>query len=330
MFFSSTKRNLFKQLEFLGFDPISIKEVLKTHKTFESALDALNSSANEKFVAELRAHNLPKKAIESLSSKFSNFEQALSYYYEYQANLDTLQSQLHEFGFETQYISHCISQLWDVEDCLKHLKPEERKERINPSMEIIENNEQNLRVSVRFNSRDSRMFQIDRNSIRGNFEDAFDELTGDLHRRSLRRRGIEPANQRPRIQPRENPLNVPVNRDPLDNQFELLNMPQLIEAAMNGDELVGLLVLRILTQLIPQQGLSDTELNNLKIFKYNYGEDVKNITCTICYDDFEPGREIIRLPCQHCFDSICIRTWLSNSNLCPLCKFNLKSDDNND
>lgn len=326
MFFSSTKRKLFKELEFLGFDPISIKEVLKTHNTFESALNALNSSSNKKFVAELQSYDIPKPAIDILTSKFSNTGQALNYYYEYQANLETLKSHLHEFGFEPEYISHCVSQLWDLEDCLRHLKREERKETANPSLEILENNQQSLRFSVSFNSRDSRMFQVERNSIRGNFEDAFEELTGDLRRNSLRRRGHEP----PYNPPRENLINVPAIPAPIDNQVGILNMPLLIEAAMNGDELVGLLLLRILTQLLPQQGLTDSELDGLSVIKYDYKTVVKNITCTICYEDFEPGKEIIRLPCEHCFDSECIRTWLSNSNLCPLCKFNLKSESDND
>jgi len=44
--------------------------------------------------------------------------------------------------------------------------------------------------------------------------------------------------------------------------------------------------------------------------------------CSICLMDFSSDDEIIPLPCdeKHYFHAQCIQEWLSNNNICPLCK----------
>lgn len=334
--FKRSNTNLFKELEFLGFDPIAIKEVLKQHKTFDSALNALNSQESNKLNKELETFNIPKSAIKILSSKFTNIDHALNFYFEYQENLNFLEYKLNEIGFGPQYISHCLSQLWNLEECLKNsrtssnLKNEERKLPQRSNLEIVDTSRESVRFSINSNIRNSRVFEVQRESVRGNFEETFEELTGNLRRGSIRRRGLNEIPEPP--QPREPVIEevgeqIPNNEGP-SGTVTIINLPLLIEAAMNGDEIGGLLLLRILAQLFPKNGLTETDLEKLENFKYELGTVVKNETCTICYEDFEPGKEIIRLPCEHCFDSECIRTWLENSNLCPLCKFEIKPEEN--
>ena len=43
-------------------------------------------------------------------------------------------------------------------------------------------------------------------------------------------------------------------------------------------------------------------------------------TCSICFGDYIPGEEVRFLPCHHHFHAACVDTWLSGSNVCPICK----------
>ncbi|KAL1207869.1 E3 ubiquitin-protein ligase RING1-like [Cardamine amara subsp. amara] len=52
-----------------------------------------------------------------------------------------------------------------------------------------------------------------------------------------------------------------------------------------------------------------------------------DITCSICLEEFENGRRIVTLPCGHDFDDGCIVEWFVSSHVCPLCRFELPSED---
>ncbi|KAL5837137.1 hypothetical protein ACOSQ3_014306 [Xanthoceras sorbifolium] len=45
--------------------------------------------------------------------------------------------------------------------------------------------------------------------------------------------------------------------------------------------------------------------------------------CAICLEVFLHRFEATRMPCSHLFHGGCIEQWLSKSNLCPLCRFQM-------
>ncbi|CAH2070023.1 unnamed protein product [Thlaspi arvense] len=49
--------------------------------------------------------------------------------------------------------------------------------------------------------------------------------------------------------------------------------------------------------------------------------------CTICLEEFKNGRKVVTLPCGHEFDNKCIVKWFKVSHVCPLCRFELPSED---
>ena len=60
----------------------------------------------------------------------------------------------------------------------------------------------------------------------------------------------------------------------------------------------------------------------LKIEKYHHN-DLTEDTCPIMSNKFIEGQDIIRLPCNHCFEPDAIKQWLIEEKAeCPVCRYN--------
>jgi hypothetical protein len=72
---------------------------------------------------------------------------------------------------------------------------------------------------------------------------------------------------------------------------------------------------------------SKKELERLKIIKISREHVASNMECTVCKEKFKRNEECDLLPCQHFFHQDCIRPWLHLHNTCPICRFELLTDD---
>ena len=365
-----SQSKLFKDLEFLGYDPVIIKEVLKTHKTFESALEKLNSLGCKKISKQLIDSGIPNRAAQYLADRFDCPNKAIIFYNSYQSQKDIIISQLIEMGFDYEYADYCIMNFWDIEEAINNIRlyrpssmREERKRDPPPQLVVERNENSMIRFSINTRGQGNQVtFDVDRSSIRENFEEMYDTLSTNMRRNSIMRRSsryLESPNPTMPSLPRVNnertddglhsnhlpppppsmptplpppqisnnnpgPINPPdVPRlNPIDMLF--LNI-QLIESISNGDDATAIIILRILSELCPQPHLEDSEISSFPKFQFSPSLKLLNDNCTICYEDFTRSSQVIKLPCDHCFDSECITTWLKNSVVCPLCKHNLKS-----
>jgi len=69
-----------------------------------------------------------------------------------------------------------------------------------------------------------------------------------------------------------------------------------------------------------------------KLNKYTLTEEKLNNfgtenTCSVCKEDFVIGNKMMDLPCKHYFHEECLMPWLNQHDSCPICRFELKTDD---
>ncbi|THU51232.1 hypothetical protein C4D60_Mb06t28820 [Musa balbisiana] len=66
---------------------------------------------------------------------------------------------------------------------------------------------------------------------------------------------------------------------------------------------------------------SSDAVKELAVVKYQRGGDVGEHSCMICFEEFDEGVEVTRMPCMHAFHGGCLTRWLESSHLCPLCRY---------
>ena len=74
-------------------------------------------------------------------------------------------------------------------------------------------------------------------------------------------------------------------------------------------------------------GLDRRQLAKLKPKPYAHRDPPEDVDCAVCIEKMLCGEAALRLPCGHEFHHQCIVTWLSRSNKCPTCRFEIRRTD---
>lgn len=74
---------------------------------------------------------------------------------------------------------------------------------------------------------------------------------------------------------------------------------------------------------------SKSTLRSLPRIKVSKNDIEKNESseCSICLDELVLGQPALRIPCGHLYHEDCVEDWLKKSNECPVCRFELPTDD---
>ncbi|KAI3813284.1 hypothetical protein L1987_18004 [Smallanthus sonchifolius] len=70
-------------------------------------------------------------------------------------------------------------------------------------------------------------------------------------------------------------------------------------------------------------------VDNLPLVALKMGdvEEDDNVICAVCKDEILMEEKVMQLPCKHHYHGECIVPWLSIRNTCPVCRFELPTDD---
>lgn len=68
------------------------------------------------------------------------------------------------------------------------------------------------------------------------------------------------------------------------------------------------------------------ELPSIQVSQHDI-EQNDNPDCVICLEPLVLGEQANRIPCGHLFHEHCIKDWLRTSNQCPVCRYELATDD---
>ena len=105
-------------------------------------------------------------------------------------------------------------------------------------------------------------------------------------------------------------FNSILGRDINDNAFE--NILNIVMRSDNGSP--------------PASEQVINSLERMEINEDNF-ENFNKENCAICADEYLLKQKIICLSCSHFFHEECIITWLRKRNQCPVCRKELKTDD---
>jgi len=68
-------------------------------------------------------------------------------------------------------------------------------------------------------------------------------------------------------------------------------------------------------------------LPEVVITKEDLDSETTNGECAICLSDQTIGQTATRMPCGHLFCDECLKRWLAKSNTCPVCRYEVETDD---
>lgn len=202
--------------------------------------------------------------------------------------------------------------------------------------------------------------QIQHHDINHNDEDVDDFVSNNIHELGLRVTGIESDSDTEQLAQQ---VNDDTERDGLSSVIDRIEEISVSsDISSHGDVTVGVLEWEILLAvntlerdleletdgengfvytpefdtLIGQfvetvRALRGTPpaaksiVDNLPLVVLNKGDD--NVICAVCKDEILIEEKVIQLPCRHHYHGDCIKPWLSIRNTCPVCRFELPTDD---
>ena len=77
----------------------------------------------------------------------------------------------------------------------------------------------------------------------------------------------------------------------------------------------------------PASQSSVDKLTNFKINEQKLKEFGFENACPVCKDEFVVNEECLLMPCEHHFHKNCLLPWLKERNSCPVCRYELPTDD---
>lgn len=122
-------------------------------------------------------------------------------------------------------------------------------------------------------------------------------------------------------------LNNMFNSSPIDRNLRANNIPISFRHGRGFEQLLDHLAEADSSRRGAPPASAPFVKNLPRIIIGEEHETCDGLSCAICKDVLTVGTEVSSLPCQHLYHPYCILPWLSARNSCPLCRFELPTDD---
>jgi E3 ubiquitin-protein ligase RNF115/126 len=76
-----------------------------------------------------------------------------------------------------------------------------------------------------------------------------------------------------------------------------------------------------------KKAVTSLESIEINVENFDFLKKSNLLECSVCKDQFELNQKIKKIPCNHHFHEECILPWLKERNSCPVCRFELPTDD---
>ncbi|KAK6152652.1 hypothetical protein DH2020_012291 [Rehmannia glutinosa] len=115
-----------------------------------------------------------------------------------------------------------------------------------------------------------------------------------------------------------------INND--GSEFSRINLPEDYMSTLEYDTLFGQLIENE-NALKGSPPAAKSVVDNLPCVVLTKEENNSEFVCAICKDEFAVGEKMTKMPCCHLYHGECILGWLRIRNTCPVCRYELPTDD---
>ncbi|KAF8115648.1 hypothetical protein N665_0025s0108 [Sinapis alba] len=126
---------------------------------------------------------------------------------------------------------------------------------------------------------------------------------------------------------------VLLNSHTLEINFDVENRELFI--AGDHDDYIHTTEYDMLFEQFAQAGITNLRfpptsksfIKDLPTVQLDHVENDEGVICAVCKDEMSIGTKAVGLPCDHKYHVECIVPWLKTRNTCPVCRYELPTDD---
>ena len=194
------------------------------------------------------------------------------------------------------------------------------------TIDILENNNQKYNINNYSENNSNSIIQNDKN-IFDKLIDSFKNSMKQAENQNLNQQNIPThKNSKTRTNNLLYRILNKIKNNNINDQNQRnnnINVRELYEALRNDTELREDPFHQEQPKLTKKEKNINTILNDLPVSTVTEKilKSSNNRNCAVCLANFNPGDEIISLPCFHIFHKDCVIDWLKYKLWCPVCKF---------
>ena len=97
-------------------------------------------------------------------------------------------------------------------------------------------------------------------------------------------------------------------------------MDSQYESRINFDNIINMFNRTFPNNIDMRKSLKSMVKDLYNISLLDYSNQLSNMSCSICLENFNKNNYILKLDCEHIYHHNCLNKWFKNNINCPLCR----------